>query len=58
METQSLDTGLMLRLDERTVTEYQLMERECHQNRANDKVDLMITPELYGGSLHFTWLEA
>ena len=36
----------MLGLGERNVTEYKLLERECHHNRANDKMDLMFTPEL------------
>lgn len=46
----------MLGLGERNVTEYKFLERECHYNRANDKMDLMFTPELCGGYLHFPYL--
>lgn len=34
----------MLGLGEKNVTEYKLLERECHHNRANDKMGLMLTP--------------
>lgn len=46
----------MLGLGEENVTEYGLLEGECHHNRANDKMDLMLTPELCGGYLHFPCL--